>query len=159
MDVVLIVALPEWLAHALAAAWPEKQPDLTRVIEEWSMFPRPIDAAIEDAEFLLKDADWIPAARTTVSASVLRLIRQATDDPRLVRAIEGSRSCHWLAEPRPDNPVKGLRPRAVPIVLGLAAVSGITQSIGTATPRAVVNTFGRAISERRALLASPPPVS
>jgi hypothetical protein len=159
MDAVLVVALPEWFAYALGAAWPDKQRDLTRVIEEWAMFPRPVDAAIEDAEFLLRDADWIPAAKTSVSASVLRLVRQATDDPRLVRAIEGSQSCHGLAEPRPNNPVKGLRPRAMPIVLGLAAISGINQAIGTATPPAAFTTLGKALRERRALLASSPPIS
>jgi hypothetical protein len=123
MEVTLRVALPETFLveptgwnHAL---------DLTELVDEWALgLLDPVDAMRRSVARMLKQGKWELCAKATVSATTMRLIREAAADPDVIAAVKSSFKSF----------VKNgaLTPQGVCLLLGLAVAVALEANVGRA---------------------------
>lgn len=87
MDATMRVALPEWVRAGRQKSWSTAL-DVTPLVEEWALvLLDPVDALGRVAPAALKLPGWDLSGKATVTPAVMRLIRDAAQDPDIERAV------------------------------------------------------------------------
>lgn len=115
-----VVLLPPAIADLSFAT----HQDLTMIVAEWEgCLLDPVGSLVERIPMLASVAEWKPRGRATLSASMIKHLRAAAADELLIKAVTGV-----MPEAAKDG---RLRPKATPLLLGLAVCSSLNADIGT----------------------------
>jgi hypothetical protein len=120
MDATMRVALPAWVGAGRQKTWATAL-DVTALIEEWALvLLDPVDALGRVAPAALKLPGWDLSGKATVTPAVMRLVRDAAQDPDIERAVA-------QAVGKGKMTLQGGC-----LLLGLAAVTALDANIGRA---------------------------
>jgi hypothetical protein len=120
MDATIRVALPAWVGAGRQKTWATAL-DVTALIEEWALvLLDPVDALGRVAPAALKLPDWDLSGKATVTPAVMRLVRDAAQDPDIERTVAE-------AVGRGKMTLQGGC-----LLLGLAAVTALDANVGRA---------------------------
>jgi hypothetical protein len=87
MEATMRVALPGWLGAGRQKTWATAL-DVTALVDEWALvLLDPLDALGRVTPAALKLPGWDLSGKATVTPAVMRLIRDAAQDPDIERAV------------------------------------------------------------------------
>lgn len=127
MEAVVRVALPKWLASlrpltAKPESW-KQAPDVTPLVEEWALiFLDPVEALRANVSAALAQPGWTLAARATLTPATARLMRDAARTDEVGEALRAA----------------GGGVAAMPLLVGLVAVTAVEANLGKAAADALV---------------------
>ena len=121
MEATVRVALPGWVGAGRQRTWATAL-DVTPLVEEWALvLLDPVGALARVAPAALRQPGWDLTGKATVSATVMRLVRDAAGDADVARTIEAAVGTGKMTL------------QGACLLLGLAATTALDANVGKAS--------------------------